>query len=247
MPGGWEVVATAGVVLVSGVIVGLAGFGFAPFAVPPLLFLHDPPTVVALVLLLGFTSGLVVVWGEWREIATRTRRALLPWSFTGLAVGAIILRYVDELVIKVLASVVVAAFAPFMAAGFRLPGTAHPLSTVVAGFASGVLGSSAGLPGPPIARLFTARNLPPATFRVTITSYFVIIDVVALALLIASSQVHRAELLLALSMAPAALLGRWTGRSLADRIAPAAFRQVVIGLLLVTGATGAAGAIISLS
>src|SRR5215213_118987 len=128
MPGSWELIATAGIVLVSGVIVGLAGFGFALFAVPPLLFFHDPATVVVTVLLLGFTSGLIVIWGEWREIERSILLALV------------------------------------MAAGIRLPGVQHRSATVVAGFASGVLGTSAGLPGPPIALLFTAREFPPTTF-----------------------------------------------------------------------------------
>ena len=246
MPGGWELIATAGIVLVSGVIVGLAGFGFALFAVPPLLFFHDPATVVVMVLLLGFTSGLIVIWGEWREIERSILRALLPWSCAGLFAGAAILNYVAELYIKLLASAVVAVFALVMAAGIRLPGVHHRSATVVAGFASGVLGTSAGLPGPPIALLFTAREFPPTTFRVTITSYFVLIDIVAVGILIASDQVHRADLWLAVSMAPAALLGRWLGRHIAHRITPGAFRRVVIGLLLLTGAAGIIGAIVSL-
>jgi uncharacterized protein len=246
MPGGWELIATAGIVLVSGVIVGLAGFGFALFAVPPLLFFHDPATVVVMVLLLGFTSGLIVIWGEWQEIERSILRALLPWACVGLLVGAAILHYVAELYIKLLASAVVAVFALVMAAGIRLPGVQHRSATAVAGFTSGVLGISAGLPGPPIALLFTAREFPPTTFRVTITTYFVLIDVVAVGILIASDQVHRADLWLAVSMVPAALLGRWLGRHIAHRITPGAFRQVVIGLLLLTGATGVIGAIVSL-
>src|SRR5688572_7881589 len=148
MPGGWELFATAGVVLISGIIVGLAGFGFALFAVPPLLLLHDPATVVAMVLLLGFTSGLFVLWGDWGEIELGTLRSLLPWSFLGLVAGAGVQRYVNESIIKLLASIVVAAFALFMAAGFRLPGTEHRASAPVAGMTSGVLGTAAGLPGP---------------------------------------------------------------------------------------------------
>src|SRR5690606_38529059 len=129
--------------------------------------------------------------------------------------GAGVQRYVDESIIKLLASAVVAAFALFMAAGFRLPGTEHRASAAVAGLSSGVLGTAAGLPGPPIALLFTARNLPPAAFRVTITGYFVTIDVVAVALLILSGQAHLDDVWLALSLAPATLVGRWIGSRLA--------------------------------
>jgi uncharacterized membrane protein YfcA len=247
MPGGWEFVATVGIVFSSGIVVGLAGFGFSLFAVPPLLLLHDPGTVVALVLLLGFASGLFVLWGEWDEIESGTLKALLPWSFVGLIVGAGVQRYVDESIIKLFASILVAIFALLMAAGIRIPGTEHRASTQVAGFSSGVLGTAAGLPGPPIALLFTARNLPPAAFRVTITGYFVIIDIVAVGVLIVSGQAHLADVWLALMLAPAALVGRWLGKRLADRIAPAEFRRIVIALLLLTGAIGAISAVLSIS
>lgn len=246
MPGGWELIATTGIVLVSGVIVGLAGFGFALFAVPLLLFIHEPPTVVSVVLMLGFVSGLMVIWGEWRVIERSILRALLPWSCAGLVGGAAILRYVDGLYIELLASMVVALFALLMAAGVRVPGVRHASAPVVAGFTSGILGTSAGLPGPPIALLFTARDFPPATFRVTITTYFVLIDVVAMGLLVLSNQVHRDDIWLAAAMTPGALAGRWVGRRIAWRITPGAFRRLVVALLLLTGAIGAFGAVISL-
>ena len=47
--------------------------------------------------------------------------------------------------------------------------------------------------------------------------------------------------------AAALAAGRWVGRQLADLVSPATFRQLVIGLLLLTGASGALGAILSLT
>lgn len=246
MPGGIELIATIGVVLAAGVVVGLAGFGFALFAVPPLLFFHDAPTVVALVNFLGFSSGIVVLSGEWAEVRRSVLRALVPWSLAGLVAGTAVLRYADGDAIKLLASVVVVVFASVVAAGLRIPGAQHRRAPAVAGLASGLLGTSAGLPGPPIALLFTARDLPPTAFRVTITAYFMVVDVVAVGLLAASSQLHRDDLLLAVAMVPPSLAGRWVGRRLADRVSPAQFRRIVVALLLLTGATGAIGAAITL-
>lgn len=247
MPGGWELIATSGIVLIAGVIVGLAGFGFALFAVPPLLFFHEPSTVVVLVNVLGFSSGIVVLYGESHQVRLPTLRALVPWAIAGLVAGTAILHYVEGTYIKLLASVVVVLFAVVAAAGITLPGAHRPGATVVAGLASGVLGTSAGLPGPPIALLFTARDLPPAAFRVTITAYFMIVDLIAVGLLAASGQLERNDLWLALTMVPTSLVGRWIGRKLADRVTPAAFRQVVIALLIFTGASGALGAVLSLT
>lgn len=247
MPAGWELIATSGIVLLAGIVVGLAGFGFALFAVPPLLFFHEPPTVVALVNILGFSSGMVVLAGEWHEVRLPVLRSLLPWSLGGLVAGTAVLRFVDGTALKLATSVLVVVFAAVVAAGLRIPGVHHPRAPAVAGLASGVLGTSAGLPGPPIALLFTARGLPPTTFRVTITAYFMVVDVVAVALLAASRQLHRSDVLLALAMIPASLVGRWVGRRMADRVSPATFRRIVVVLLLLTGASGAIGAAISLN
>lgn len=247
MPVGAELVATLGIVLIAGVIVGLAGFGFALFAVPPLLFFHDAPTVVAMVNILGFTSGIVVLAGEWHEVRLPTLRSLIPWALPGLLAGTVILKVVDGMVIKLMASVVVIFFALYSAAGFRIPGAHRPGATAVAGLSSGLLGTSAGLPGPPIALLFTARDLPPTAFRVTITGYFQIIDVVAVLLLGLSGQLHWGAIWLSMSMIPASLVGRWSGRRLADRVTASQFRRVVIGLLLLTGVSGAIGAVVALT
>jgi uncharacterized membrane protein YfcA len=247
MPGGWEFIATSGIVLIAGVIVGLAGFGFALFAVPPLLFFHEPSTVVVLVNILGFSSGIVVLYGESHQVRLPTLRALVPWAIAGLIAGTAVLHYVAGVYIKFSASVIVVFFAIVAAAGVTPPGAHRAGATALAGLASGVLGTSAGLPGPPIALLFTARELPPAAFRVTITAYFMIVDLIAVGLLAASGQLGRNDVWLALSMVPTSLAGRWIGRKLADRVTPTAFRQVVIGLLLLTGASGALGAVLSLT
>jgi len=245
MPGGWELVATSGIVLAAGVIVGLAGFGFALFAVPPLLFIHEPAEVVALVNLLGFGSGVSVLLGEWREIRRPALLALLPWALPGLAAGNLLLRSADGRSIKLMAGIVVSAFALYATAGFRIPGIDRPAATAVAGLSSGVLGASVGLGGPPIALLFTGRSLPPGVFRVTIAAYFMVINMVAVALLAATGVLERRSVALALALAPASLVGRWCGRRLADRVSPAAFRRIVLALLLLTGATGAIGALLA--
>ncbi|MCC6792779.1 MAG: sulfite exporter TauE/SafE family protein [Thermomicrobiales bacterium] len=247
MPGGWELVATLGIVLIAGVIVGLAGFGFALFAVPPLLFFQEPSTVVVLVNFLGFTSGIAVVYAESHQVRLPTLRELVPWAIVGLIAGTAVLRSVEGIYIKLLASVVVVVFAIVAAAGITLPGAQRPGATIVAGLVSGALGTSAGLPGPPIALLFTARELPPAAFRVTITSYFMIVDLIAIALLAVSGQIGRSDMVLSVGMLPAALAGRWVGWRLTRRISPVSFRRIVIGLLLLTGASGAVGAVVSLT
>ena len=246
MPGGWELIATTGIVLLAGIVSGTGGFGFALFAVPPLLFMNEPSTVVAMTNVLGVCSGIVVTVTEWHAVRRATLRALIPWAVMGLAIGIAILHVFDELYIKLLASVVVVTFSLHAVSKLPFPGIHRPGAVAAAGLSSGVLGTTTGLTGPPIALLFTARDMEPAAFRVTITTYFVVVNFVAVSLLIVSRQLDRSDMILSLGLVPAALAGRMTGRRIADSISPPVFRHVVLGMLLLTGATGAAGAILTL-
>ena len=57
-------------------------------------------------------------------------------------IGRFVLRHVDGSYIKLVAGIVVFAFAIFVAAGFRVPGAGHRRAPLAAGFCSGVLGTT---------------------------------------------------------------------------------------------------------
>jgi uncharacterized membrane protein YfcA len=246
MPGGWELFATSGIVILGGIVTGATGFGFALFAVPPLLLMHEPLRVVVLVNVLAVCSGAVVVAREFNEIRRPMLRALIPWACLGLITGALIIRSVDTLYLKLAASIIVVIFSLHAASRLPFPGVQSSVAPKVAGYLSGVLGTTTGLNGPPVALLLTARSLPPKPFRVTITTYFVVIDAIAVGVLFATGQLSARNLLFALAMVPPALLGRLVGRRVADLIPPARFRQVVVGMLLLTGLSGTINAIVTL-
>lgn len=246
MPGGWEFIITSGIVVAGGLVFGLAGFGFALFVVPPLLLFHTPTTIVTMVNILSFTGGFVVLRGERHLVRFAIIRSLVPGAIVGLIAGTLVLRVIDGRVIKLVAGVFVVLFALYVSAGLRVPGAHRKRAPEIAGFGSGLMGTTTGLTGPPVALLFTARDLPPAVFRVTITTYFIVINAIAIGLLGISGQLHGDDLQLATWMIAPSLFGRWAGRRLADFVSPGAFRRIVSALLLITGASGVVSALLSL-
>ncbi len=246
MPSGPELVAAIGIVVAAGAVSGFAGFGFALIAVPPLLLLFAPATVVAVTKVLNLSTSWVILAGEWEHLQRRTIAWLLPPAMLGLGAGYLVLRSVDPIAIKLLASSVVVAFALFLLSGYALPRIHSRRATWLTGLTSGVLSTSTGLSGPPVVVLLTARDLAPAAFRVTLTGYFTCIDVVGLTLLIAGRSVHRGDLAAAVVLIPAAIAGRAAGRWLATHSAPALFRRVNLMLLLLTGLSGLATALVAL-
>jgi uncharacterized membrane protein YfcA len=238
------------VIFLAGITNGLTGFGFALIAVPPLLLIYDPKTVVAVRLLLSLSGGWVPLVNSWRSIETRTLVGAIPWAYAGLFLGIRLLEHLPAAGIKLLASVVVIGFALLLLRG-RVGGQSSRArskrAAAIAGLASGTLSTSTGLSGPPIIMLFTLRGYGVQAFRATILSYVLLLDAVGLPALIASGAVHESQLRIAALLTPAAYGGRFAGMALVRRVSPMTFRRATLVLLIATGSIGAIDAVIALT
>ena len=235
------------IVLAAGLVAGVTGFGFVLVSAPLLLLLFSPPTVVAVGLLLNLVASLVVALDGWRVVQRRTILGLLPGAALGLVAGGWLLRVLDAAAIKLVAGLAVMGFALLVLGGWRLPGARSRWATTLSGVVSGALTPTTGLSGPPIALLFTARALPPHPFRATIAGYFVVVDVLGLALVLTGSGITRAGMGLAGLLTPTALVGMLLGRRALRHVSPERFRTGVLVLLLFTGCVAGVSALATLA
>jgi len=90
----------------------------------------------------------------------------------------------------------------------------------LAGFLSGTLSTAIGMGGPPVVLLFTVLAVPVPVFRATSVAYFLLIDLVGFPALIVQGIVTRDDAILALLLAPAAIIGRIVGSRLLAFIPP---------------------------
>jgi uncharacterized membrane protein YfcA len=235
------------VLLFSGVAAGTTGFGFALIAVPPLLLLYPPQTVVLIIFGASLLPGLLVVANARRETDLRLVGLLLPGALLGLLFGAQVLQVADPVLLKLIAGLFVAIYALLMWRGYRPSRLGGPWAASLAGVASGALGASTGLTGPPVVILFTARQLPRDAFRGTISAYFIVTDLIGLAIIFAGGTAGAPEGRLTLLLTLPAALGVLAGNAVARRLSPAAFRALTLLLLLATGVVGMATALIALA
>ena len=148
--------------------------------------------------------------------------------------------------IRLLAGVVVIVFAGLATTRWAIPGIGSHYAPAVAGAASGVLGTSIGMSGPPVVLLLTSRALSPLVFRATITGYFVVLDVFAITLLIRAGAFGWQEAKISAALLPFALIGRSFGRALGTKVERERFRRLTLGLLVLTGISAVATALLSL-
>ena len=238
--------AAMAIVGVTGVVFGMTGFGFALVSVPPLLLLYEPETVVALTIGVSLLTSAIVVLGARSELDRRLVLSLLPGAVGGLLLGAWVLEIVDPTLLKVVAGTLVAGYSILLLRGFQPSGLATVRATSLAGAASGLLATSTGLSGPPIVILFTARRLTKDAFRVTIAAYFVVINLIGFAVLLAGRTIGEREVLTTALLTPAAALGAFVGTRLVRRLSAGGFRTLTLALLLLTGLMGIGTALVAL-
>jgi uncharacterized membrane protein YfcA len=235
----WTAITFAvGIVLGAAVIAGITGFGFGLVSVPLLLMLYAPAEVVTISKILTLSTSWIVIAHGWRQVKPRMIVTVLPWALLGSLAGVRLLKLASASSIKLLASIVVVAFALILLRGLPEREWKHPLLAPAAGMVSGAMSTSTGLSGPPIVLYFTLRNVDVPPFRVTIATYFVLLDLVGLPALVQGGLVSGGDFAVGAVLVPVALLGRIAGIRLSSRLSRAQFYRLTLGILLVTGAVG---------
>jgi uncharacterized membrane protein YfcA len=234
----------AAVVLLTGAVQALAGFGFALVAVPILAFRLDVQSAIVLSTLTGTTANLVQSWqlrGD-RDREATSRLALA--SLIGAPAGLALFWFADPRVLRgivgagvLLGVVVIARRVSWGGDGRR--------SDWLLGATSGVLLTSTSMNGPPLVVALQARGVSPASFRATLNSVFFVGGVVALGMYTALGRIDGASLVRWGIALPTLFAGLAVGTAARRFVSVEAFRRVVLALLAVSGLSSLAAALLA--
>jgi uncharacterized membrane protein YfcA len=233
VPDALEVAVVAAAVFVGSALNAFAGFGFALVTVPLMAAVVGPRDAVVLSAITGLVSngGVAIRHRGDRDRPVTAR--VIAGSMAGMPVGLVVLVNLPEDPLKVLIGAVAIVAVGLLATGWRLHDP-HPLTDVVAGFASGCLNTSVGISGPPVVALMQGRGFPKAVFRASSAMVFLVAGVVALGLFGIAGQCTRAVFVTAAFAVLAVPLGWWTGGAAHRRVPEDRFRTLVLVLLAVT-------------
>lgn len=223
------------VILFSGFINALTGFGFIIVAAPFLVQLLPPKEVAATALVLGIIISLGIAYRERAFIRLRVAVLMALAAVFGVPLGAAILNSVSASMLKIIVGAIVIAATLPMTRGFRLPaGRQQPLS-LLSGFLSGVLSGISGMSGAIAALFFTGYAWEPSRLRPTIAGFNAMTSSVALAWLLLSGTIGRNEVWSALLFLPLVLLGLLLSNVLRLRFDRRHFRSLTFLLVLIAG------------
>lgn len=226
--------ALCALILVSGIVQALSGFGFALLSAPLLAATVGGPAAVSTILITG-TAGDVAILVLRRGLPrpdTREVLTLAGWSAPGMLAGAWLLAVLPAAGLQVfVAATVVAAVVLRLRTRDRQT-VVGARWAVPAGLLSGAFSTSTSLGGPPSVYYLVHRGLTPHTMRDTLVALSLVrLPLSIVSLLVAGvweTYGHWPVLVVA------ALLGQYVGTLAFHRFGHARYERIVLGLLTVS-------------
>lgn len=222
----------AAVAFVAGMVRGFAGFGAAMVMTPVFSALYGPAVGIALCLLLEIAVALPLVprvlgLVDWRRIGV-----LLIAATIGVPLGSLMLTGIDPQPMRWVISAIVLVAVLLLASGWRYPGKPHVAATATVGGVSGVLNGLSGMAGPPIVFYYLAGDEPAARVRANLTTYFIFVDLVAIAVFWGRDLIGWDTGVRGLFLAPAVIVGGLLGERLFPLASERFYRRLALGLLV---------------
>ena len=214
------------IVFLGAIVQGTLGIGLGMVAAP-MLALADRRfiPVVILVAILPLTVSMTL-----RERSLIDRRGVILaviGRIPGVALGAAAVALAGDRVLSVLVAVTVlgAVVASLLVDRGRQRPTTAPM-LVTAGLASGFMGTSTGIGGPPMA--LTYQHADPAIMRSTISLFFTIGSILSIIGLAVSGSIGGRQIGMGLALVPAVMAGFVVSRLFITRLAGERFRIPVL-------------------
>lgn len=224
---------------VGGILIGFSKTSFGGIgAVAAVLFALAMPAKesTAAVLLLLLVGDAIGIWLYGRHASWRLILRLVPTVVVGLGIGALFMRFVDDVVMRrtigvlLLISVTLQIVQRLRASDEPVaPGGPHPVVAGTAGVAAGFTTMTANAAGPIMALYFLACRIDKKRFIGTNAWFFGAINLAKTPLSGALGLFTPQVLWVWLAMIPAVLAGAVVGRLVVGRVTQRQFELVTIG------------------
>ena len=232
------ILAVLGGAVAAGFVSGLSGFGFGMIAISIWAWVLAPKLIAPLVVA-GSLVGQLVSLGALRMRVDWPR--LLPFlvgGVIGVPFGVALLDIIDVRVFRAVTGAALIFYCGGMLLLANLPAIhwGGRLADGVIGLIGGAMGGLAGLTGPLPTLWCSLRGWDKDTQRAIFQSFNLAMQIITLAGYAWAGQLGGEFAGLCPIVLPAVLLPAWAGTMLYTRLSDVAFRRIILGLLLASGA-----------
>lgn len=203
----------------------LTGFGSALVLVPLLVLIYDTHTAVELTMIIAFYSLTLLTIRVRKNILKPMVSRLFLGSIAGIFCGAYAFIFFEVAWLKIIIAFTTLVFSVLLYLNLMPHRSTGFLAEAVVGMVSGFLGTSVGMPGPPVVLFLNYKGLPKEYFRATVSAYFSLVYLASIIVLVSKQVVNLQIIFIAVSFFPFALLGNLMGFLLFPRISQDFFRR----------------------
>ena len=218
-------------------VTGLAGFAIAIIAAAFWLHFLPPTQATALIVAYGLIVQGVSVWKLRRAIVWRRLAPFLIGGAIGVPLGILLLRWASPASLRMSVGAILVLFSLYNLVRPQLGSAARAgrVADGAVGIVNGVLGGATGLAGIAAVIWCSLRGWPPAEQRAVFQPTGVAVFLMTGLYLGGVGLIGADTLGLFLIGLPFLALGTWAGLQLFGKLDDAAFRRVVLVLLLLSG------------
>jgi len=223
------------IVAAASTVIGTVGFGFALVAAPVLLVYLDPQqTVVVINCLIGVTL-IMVLARTWRYLDLRASAGLVAGGVAATPVGVLALNAASPSVLRITIAIVIIFLGLFSLRNVQLPFAESRAAGPVFGFLTSLSVTTIAIGGPLGAIYAISQGWKPNMVRASLALFFLVSDIVAVALYWATGLVGKDTLANVGVMIPGTIIGFFAARLLVNRINERVFRHAVIAVVVIAG------------
>ncbi|MCW8194948.1 sulfite exporter TauE/SafE family protein [Proteobacteria bacterium 005FR1] len=205
--------AAAAVIFVGAFVQTSIGFGLAIVSAPFLFYL-DKAYVPAPIIIAALANGLFTTWHFRAHLSFGGLKSAIIWRIPGSLAGVGLLMIISEKTLAVLIAIVIAS--GILTTYFRLHVPFSQRNLGIAGFLSGLMGTSTSIGGPPMA--IVMQGQVANAIRGNLAAFFIFSCITSIVVLFPTGYLGMSELILAAPLIPASLLGSWLASRFSGRI-----------------------------
>lgn len=226
---------------------GVSGFAFSLVALSAWAWAVEPQLAAPMAVFGALLGQLVALPWVWRGFELRRLLPLLVGGLLGVPLGVILLQWLDPILFKFSLGLFLLVYCPLLLllpADFKWSRGGR-LADGVAGFIGGVFGGVAGVSGPAPTLWTTLRGWDKNLQRGVLQAFNIAMHAATLTIYALTGNITAETLTMFAWIAPALSVPAVLGVLLFRRLNGAAFRRLILSLLLVSGATMIWGSVVS--
>jgi uncharacterized protein len=232
----WLLLVAPASIIVAYIVFGLSGFGSTMISVPILAHFLPVPYLVPLMVLLDLACALIVGTTDRDRVSREELRALVPFMFVGLVVGATALVGVPDRWLRVSLGVFAATVGVYSIINPTLTRTISKLWCVPTGILGGAIATIFGAGGPIYATYLSGRLRDKTELRATVSSLISLSAFTrAIVYAISGLLLHFAIVAGVVVLAPFVWIGLKIGTRIHVGLTQVQMRRVIGAILLVSG------------